>query len=102
MKLYEVDITSLWWIAAEDEFEATNLLRDELVYREISDEEMDEALDDLIINELTQDEAEMITVVDEYGSATSSLWALFMVMLSPGVITSDFDPDQLLDEDYDV
>lgn len=90
MKLYEIDIESLWWVAADDEFEAIEIMRDEIRNREFSDEEMDEALDNMIVKELEEEEAEMISVVDEYGSSMSSLWSMFLGCRDPGLVTCDF------------
>lgn len=101
MNLYEIDVGSLWWIAAEDEFEAIEILREEFRNREVSDEEMDDALDDMIVKELSQDEAETINVVDEYGSAVSSLWAMFLTSYESGLITSDFHLEDMGEEDFD-
>jgi len=98
MKLYEIDINSLWWVAAVDEFEAMEIMRDELRMREIGDEEMDEVLEDLIISELSQEEAEMISVLDDTGDSMESLWTKFSAALEPSLITSDYHKEE---EEYD-
>jgi hypothetical protein len=99
MRLYELDIGSLWWVAAEDDFAATDILRDELVQREIGDEEMDEAMDDLIIRELEEEDANLINVVDEFGSSMTTLWDLFLGAREPELLTSDFHLEDLEDEE---
>jgi hypothetical protein len=98
MKLYEVDIKSLWWVAADDEFEAIEIMRDELRNREVSDEDIDEAIDDMIVKELGKDDAEMISVVDEFGSTMSSLWSMFLSCRGPEVVTCDFTLEDLEEE----
>ncbi len=84
MRLYEIDITSLWWFAADDEPEAMGYLREELYNREVSDEDIDDAMENLIVNELAQDEAEMIGVEDE------SLWFEFVTAMDPGLLHTDY------------
>jgi hypothetical protein len=102
MKLYEIDIGSLWWLAADDEFEAMEIMRDELRMREIGDEEMDEVLEDLTVVELRQEEAEMISVVDDIvGDSMDSLWAMFLLTREPSLITSDYHRDED-EEDGDI
>ena len=86
MKLYEVDIKSLWWVAADDEFEAIEIMRDELRNREVSDEDIDEAIDDMIVKELGKDDAEMISVVDEFGSTMSSLCSMILSCIGSEVV----------------
>lgn len=91
MRLYEIDITSLWWMAAEDELEAMAFLREELYNREVSEEEMDIIMDDLTVKELPKEEAEMISVIDEFGSpSVNSLWEMFSTSREPGLLHSDF------------
>lgn len=102
MILYEIDVDSLWWVAANDSSEAFEIFRDELRNREISDEEVDDALDCLSLNPLTKWEAEAIIVVDEFGDATSSLWSMFMSMVRPGLVTCDFVRDNEEDPDEDA
>ncbi len=100
MKLYEIDIGSLWWFAADDEFEAAELMREEIVNMEMSDAELDDAMEDMIVREIDHDEAAAISVVDEYGSSMSSLWAMFKVCHEPQLITSDFNLEDLEGEEF--
>lgn len=97
MKLYEIDIKSLWWIAAADEMEAMDFFRDEMVVLEVSDSDMDDAMKKLTISELLQDEAEIIDV-GEF-SIYDSLWSMFESSNGPGLIHSDFyQEDEYEDE----
>ena len=96
MRLYEIDITSLWWVAAEDEMEAMNLLREELYVMECSEEEIDDVMDDLIIKEVTQDEAETVEVID---TDMKSLWSMFSPSAGSGLVYTDYRPDDLPAED---
>ena len=96
MRLYEIDINSLWWFAADDEMEAMSMLRSELQNLETSEEELDDIMDSLIINELPQDVAETVSVIDSIDSAQDTLWDMFMSTHTPGLVYSDYHP---LDED---
>ena len=101
MRLYEIDITSLWWIAASDEMEAMNVLREELYVLEVPDEEMDAVMDDLLIREVYQDDAETISVPDDGDCSEDSLWNLYLLMPDAGVVYTDYHRDEDEDEDED-
>ena len=89
MKIFELNISSVWWFAAEDEWAATEMLREELRCREISDEDLDDCMSQLRVCEVNQDEASSIMIVDEYGSAMSSLWDSFENSIFPGILHTD-------------
>ena len=85
MRLYEIDINSLWWVAAEDEMEAISTLRDELFSREVSEEEMDSVMEELELRELHKEEAELIDVLDD-----DTLWTFFQARFDSGLIYTDY------------
>ncbi len=101
LKLYEIDIGHIFWVASYDELDVLSLLREEMDLLEIPDEEVDEALENPEIIELNRDEADIINVVDEYGESIYTLWDMFMRQDRPGVVTSDFKQeycDELCEE----
>ena len=98
MKLFEIDIGSVWWFAAEDDFEAMELFREELWSREFSEYEIDSAMDDLTIKELDKYEAEAVDVVDEFGTTLYSLWNLFCSTKYSGFIDTDFSLEESFEE----
>jgi hypothetical protein len=69
--------------------------------REIGDEEMDEVIDSLSIVELSQEEAEMISVIDDNGDSLESLWTKFIQVRDPCLIASDFLKEDLEEDAYD-
>ena len=96
MRLYEIDIESLWWIAAEDEMEAISIMRDELFTREVSEEEMDSVMEELEVRELKQEEAELIDILDD-----ETLWTVFKAGFDSGLLHTDYyveDEDAYDDE----
>ncbi len=99
MKLYEIDIMSLWWVAAADEMEAMDLLREELFTIEVSEEEMDGVMNDLTIKELAQEEAETIGVYSDCGDL-SDLWSMFAGMFGSGLVYSDYHREEEEEETY--
>lgn len=101
MSVYEVDINGyMWWVSASDELQATDLIIDDLNCREICEEELDEAMDDMYIRELNNSEIQEIDVVDEYGEAMYSLWDVYSRHKdSSGVLFTNFCKDN---EDNDI
>jgi len=78
LKLYEVSMgRDLWWIAAEDELEASELFRHDLYDSEFSDEEIDEAMSDFEITEMEESQAALITLESRGRNTVYSLWELF-------------------------
>lgn len=100
--IYEVQAKGFtWWISADDEFEVLPLLRESLFDLELSDEEIDEALQSPRISEISHNEASTIEVVDEYGDSMYSVLDLFLRMSGKGVLTTDFRQDLMDEEDED-
>lgn len=93
MRLYEININSLWWVAAEDEMEALSILRGELFDREVSEEEMDSVMEELELSELEQEEAELIDVLD-----VDTLWTFYKARFDSGLIYTDYYAEDEDDE----
>lgn len=91
MRLFEIHaVESTWWVAAEDEGEVLTYLRDEMNNLEISEEEIDEALEEPDIVELTKDYAKLIDIVDEFCDSLYTVWDLYVRHGGAGVVHSDF------------
>jgi len=102
MILFQVTIKGYkWWIAAEDESDVFTYLRDDLYCKELSDEEIDEALEDPDVRKLTKRQAMSIDIVDEFGDKLYSVWNLFEGFGGVGVMESDFNNKPKEDEDLD-
>jgi len=107
MNIYEIEINGfLWWVAAEDQEQATNILVEELETREISDEEIDEALEELHLIKVDPIDAETMDIVDEYGDSMYTLWDMFLRyegVGEAGLLHTDFSMEEddsfYIDED---
>ncbi len=92
LRIYEIESTSTWWVASNDELGVLSIIRDEMYSRDFSDSEVDAMLDEVAIEELDRSEAEAIGVTDIDGEIRS-LWYCFITNKREGVLGTSLDDE---------
>src|SRR5690606_19209539 len=93
LKLFELESTVTWWVAAIDELGVLSLIRDEMEDRGHTELDIDDMLSDFEISRLPKYVAENIGIESPHDGEVRSLWHMFTYNKSECVLGTSLDSD---------